>query len=308
MTTHDAGRRLTINLVSRDNGVGLSTDMALLEAMLVNAGHQVQRVDWLAPMMGRCDVGIFLELWSQRLSRHARRTVGVFNLEWFQQSWRRDLPRITQLWSKSMESHAAYQKLRLRSSTLTGFLSRDLMDRSVIRQPTALHLRGHSDLKGTHEVIDAWRSDPGLPPLTIISAVPLEVPHYVRVLGRLSDAELAMEMNRATFHICPSRAEGWGHYITEALSVGAYVITTDASPMNEHVRPEWGSLIRPASVGRRGMVGDYVVSAEAIAHAARLASDLSVEQLKLMSGRARAHFEQRNATFTTTALDLLARI
>lgn len=308
MTTPTNGRRLTISLVSRDNGVGLTADMGLLEAMLMGAGHQVTRVDWRAPAMARCDVAMFLELWNPRLARHARKTVGIFNLEWFQQHWRRDLPRISQLWAKSAESHEVYQRLRLRTSTLTGFLSRDLMDASVVRQPRALHLRGHSDLKGTHAVIDAWRADPSLPPLTIISSVPLEVPEYVRVLGRVGDAELSAEMNRATIHVCPSRAEGWGHYITEALSVGALVVTTDASPMNEHVHPDWGTLIMPESMGRRGMVGEYAVSAEAIGDAVRATAALPATVRTKMHIRARQHFEHRNAAFTEMALSLLARI
>lgn len=308
MTISANARRLAINLVSRDNGVGLSVDMALLEAVLTGAGHTVARVDWRAPTMVRCDVAIFLELWNQRLARYARRTVGVFNLEWFQSSWQRDLPRVTQLWAKSIESHQAYQRLRLRTSTLTGFLSRDLMDASIPREPTAIHLRGHSDLKGTHAVIDAWRADPSLPPLTIISAVPLEVPHYVRVLGRVSDAELVTEMNRATIHVCPSRAEGWGHYITEALSVGALVATTNASPMSEHVSSDWGALIPVHATGRRGMVSDHAVTWDAIGNAVRALAALPDDRRVEMGRMARAHFDHRNATFTTTALDLLARI
>jgi glycosyltransferase involved in cell wall biosynthesis len=69
----------------------------------------------------------------------------------------------------------------------------------------------------------------------------------VRLLSRITDAELLYEMNAAQIHLCPSRAEGWGHYITEGLSVGALVIATDGSPMNEHVRPEHGILVRPAT-------------------------------------------------------------
>lgn len=309
MTTRVTPSRLTtVNLVSRDNGVGLTVDMGLLEGMLTGAGYAVSRVDWRAPVMNRCDVAIFLELWSPRLARNARKTVGVFNLEWFQSGWARDLPRLTQLWAKSAESYAAYQRLRLRSATLTGFLSRDLMDESITREPRALHLRGHSDFKNTNAVIEAWRRDPSLPPLTIISAVPLEVPHYVRVLGRIPDDELRAEMNHASIHVCPSRAEGWGHYITEALSVGAQVVTTDASPMNEHVRPEWGELIAPSSSGRHGMVTAHAVSARLVGEAVRRAAEVSEATRATRSAAARAHFEQRNAHFTETALSLLARI
>lgn len=308
MSERPSPSRRTINLVSQDNGVGLSADMALLEAMLVGAGYEVRRVDWRAVAMVRCDVAIFLELWSPRLAQYAGKTVGVFNLEWFLSSWARDLPRITQLWAKSNESHAAYQRLRLRNSTLTGFLSRDLMDASITREPVALHLRGHSDFKNTDVVIEAWRRDPTLPPLTIVSAVPLDVPPHVRLLGRISDEELRVEMNRSSIHVCPSKAEGWGHYITEALSVGALVVTTDASPMNEHVTPDWGSLVTPSSTARHGLVSARGVSAEQLGEAVRAAAAVPAIWRAKMGRKARMHFELRNESFTATALSLLARI
>jgi glycosyltransferase involved in cell wall biosynthesis len=282
--------------------------MRLLTEIMSTAGHTVTWVDWQRPHMPRVDVAIFLELWNPRLARYAKKTVGIFNLEWFQPVWRRDLPRITQLWAKSVECHEAFQRMRLRNNNFTGFASRDLEDLSVPRQPTALHLRGHSDFKNTQAVIDAWRADPSLPPLTIISAVPLEVPHYVRVLGRISDEDLRREMNTATYHVCPSRAEGWGHYITEALSVGAVVLTTDASPMNEHARPGWGVLIPPAESSPHGMVKVHSVSAQAIGDAMRRAVSIPSDELARMSRSARAHFERRNREFRDTALKLLERI
>lgn len=302
------GRRLAVNLVSRDNGVGLSADMDLLQGMLVRAGHDVARVEWHLGSMRRCDVAIFLELWNPRLAYFASATVGVFNLEWFQRGWIRDLHRITQLWAKSSEADMAYQRSRLHNSTLTGFLSRDLNDPTVFRTMSAIHVRGKSDFKGTDAVIEAWRRDPTLPPLTIVSHTPMDVPDHVRLLGRISSKELRREMNQASIHVCPSTAEGWGHYITEALSVGAVVVTTDASPMNEHVRPEWGILIPAFRKGWRGIVSEYHVTADAVAEGARRAASLSDQERNHMGSLARKHFDSRNAHFTSTALDLLARI
>ncbi|MEU2835374.1 glycosyltransferase [Streptomyces lavendulae] len=94
-----------------------------------------------------------------------------------------------------------------------------------------LHLRGHSILKNTPAVLEAWRRNSDLPLLTVISQI--DFPHPppgVTVLGRLPFEELKQHINRHQIHVCPSRAEGWGHYITEGLSVGAAVITTDAPP------------------------------------------------------------------------------
>ena len=40
-----------------------------------------------------------------------------------------------------------------------------------------------------------------------------------------TDAELREIQNANLFHLCPSETEGFGHYIVEALSVGAIVLT-----------------------------------------------------------------------------------
>lgn len=296
-------------LISRDNGVGLSVDMALLEDVLAAGGHRAQRVDWRARTMPRVDVAMFLELWNPSLLRYAAKSVGVFNLEWLQSSWVRGLSRITQLWAKSLEAHNVYtQRLRLRTSTYTGFASRDFNDPTIPRRRTALHLRGHSDFKNTEAVLSAWSRHPDLPPLTVISGVHLDAPPHVRVLGRLSDDELRRELNTATFHICPSRAEGWGHYISEALSVGGVVVTTNASPMNEHVEYGWGALVPPKRVSPRGLAHMYGIDPEALATAVRRVAALPDTQLDAMRSRARQHFETRNAIFQATALRLLEEI
>lgn len=299
----------SVALVSRDNGVGLTVDMDLLESMLTSAGYRVGRVDWRARNMARVDVAMFLELWNPSLLRYAAKSVGIFNLEWFQSSWVRDLPRVTQLWAKSIEAHNVFtQRLRLRTSTHTGFMSRDFNDPTIPRRRTALHLRGHSDFKNTEAVLSAWSRHPDLPPLTVISGVHLDAPPHVRVLGRLSEGELRAELNAATFHICPSRAEGWGHYITEALSVGGVVVTTNASPMNEHVEYGWGALVPPKRVSPRGLAHMYGIDPEALATAVRRVAALPDTQLDAMRSRARAHFEARNARFQEIALRLLEEI
>jgi len=46
--------------------------------------------------------------------------------------------------------------------------------------------------------------------------------------------------------VIPSQAEGYGHVIGEGMSCGAVVVTTDAAPMNELVRPDRGVLVRVA--------------------------------------------------------------
>jgi glycosyltransferase involved in cell wall biosynthesis len=212
---------------------------------------------------------------------------------------------MTQLWAKSREAHTAFTARGLRS-TLTGFASRDLRDPQVPRQLACLHLRGHSGLKGTEQVLAAWATNRDLPPLTVVSAVPLNVPAGVVVrVGRLPHADLVREMNRHSIHVCPSRSEGWGHYITEAMSVGATVVTTDASPMNEHVQPGRGVLV-PASVGGgHNLAQLHEVTAAGVADAVRRAAGLDGAVRERMGSAARAHIVAGNDAFRRTVVDLV---
>lgn len=48
-------------------------------------------------------------------------------------------------------------------------------------------------------------------------------------------------------HVCPSSREGFGHYINEARSVGALVVTIAAGPMNELVQDGKSGVVAPVA-------------------------------------------------------------
>lgn len=292
----------TVNLVSSDNGVGLSADMKLLEDIFTEAGYDVARVNWRSHTMRECGTAFYLELLNPRLMRFATRNIGIFNMEWFLNEWRRYLPMMDQLWAKSMETHQVFQQWGF-NSTYTGFTSRDLLDETVERTKTCLHLRGKSSLKNTEAILEAWKHNPDLPHLTIISLEKFPAPDNVTVLPRLPEEEVRRHLNTHRIHLCPSRTEGWGHYITEGLSARGVIVTTDASPMNEHVTQEWGELIPPVGSSVRGPVVEYDVSPDDIANAVRRLAANTNEELDRMGQLARAHFLSRNESFKNCALE-----
>jgi glycosyltransferase involved in cell wall biosynthesis len=62
--------------------------------------------------------------------------------------------------------------------------------------------------------------------------------------GYLPRKNLKRIQNESEVHLCLSEAEGFGHYICEALACGAIVMSVNGSPMNELVQPERGILLK----------------------------------------------------------------
>ncbi len=213
------------------------------------------------------DVNLMLEhVWPQFL-HEADANVLVPNPEWFD---RRDvafLGAAQRVWAKTGLAERIFAARGCRAVRI-GFDSHDRYDPSVERQPWFLHLAGRSPLKGTARVLALWRRHPEWPTLTLVqdaaavgaaavgaaaaasvpgpdgSASSARVPANVRLYADyLDDAELRRLQNAHRFHLCTSEAEGWGHYIAEAMSVGAVAFTCDAPPMNELVGADRGVLL-----------------------------------------------------------------
>lgn len=302
---------LKIALLSRDNGVGLSLDANLLTEVFRSGGHEVAFLDWQEPSMPRADVAFHLELVSKNLAQYADRNIAIPNLEWFPAEWMKYLPAFDQIWAKSSYAFRFCRNRGGKNVHLTGFLGLDLYDPSVKRELKCVHLRGRSGMKGTEQVIGAWVGDQSLPPLTIISKDPVRVPAVlekrVTVVLEPSNEERNRILNEAEIHICPSIAEGWGHYITEAMSVGAVVVTTDASPMNEHIRPEWGYLVGVTQTRAHHQAILTYTTSNLIAEAVRRAAALDPEKRHKVGQMARDRFLRRNAEFKEAALRLVER-
>jgi glycosyltransferase involved in cell wall biosynthesis len=64
-------------------------------------------------------------------------------------------------------------------------------------------------------------------------AASLGLDSQVRLLGRLSDADLAVVLSRAAVLVAPSRAEGFGLPVLEAMAAGVPVVSSDAPALVE---------------------------------------------------------------------------
>ena len=300
---------MRIQLISRENGLGLSHDMQVLRSALVGISGeamQVSSVEWQAKPSppGSFDVNIFLELLNPAHYRSAKRNILVPNPEWFVREWRPHLNGLSQVWAKTRDCERIFQGLH-RDVKYTGWSSFDMHDPAVERKKALLHVAGGSSAKGTAAVLEAMRMLPGLS-LTMISSKPItSPPDNVTVLGRQDTVELKRLMNEHAVHVCPSSYEGFGHYINEARSVGAVIVSTAAAPMDELVGGEYGMLAGVASRGWQNLATHQHVDPEALAKCIRSAMACPLPLLRELGGHAREQYLWDCAAFELKLIDLL---
>ncbi len=314
-----------IRIIGKVNGVGLTRDIKLLSDCLRLEGHDVSvhaidadaakrrrsglRQLLLKLRLGRpratprdVDLNIMLEhVWAEFLPL-ARSSVVVPNPEWFDRHDVRFLPHVDHVWAKTRHSEDIFR--RLGRDTL--FLSFDSDDRhrpEVPRERRFFHLAGKSTMKGTDRLLRLWAQRPDWPTLTVIQhgrdahAPEIQAANIDRRHGYLSETELLEQQNACMFHVCPSLSEGWGHYIVEALSVGAVVLTVAAPPMDELVTAERGLLVPYERVGEQRLTSTYYFSTAGLEAAVERAVAMSDSEWARMSANARRWFQSNRDDF-----------
>lgn len=316
---------MTVRVISRDNGVGLSRDLQLVAGVLRDAGIKVEtmgfgsdklinalRQHWLRLRTSRdkIDTQMFLERIYPRCLPLATRNLLIPNPEWTTVESQPLLARFDRILCKTRHAQAIFGALGCATAYI-GFTSEDHFAPDVTRENTFFHLAGRSSAKGTQVLLAAWRRHPEWPSLTVVqsaktAAVATSEANIEHVSSHVDEASLRRMQNRHRFHLCPSEAEGFGHYLMEGLGVGAIVITTDGAPMNELVTPERGLLIPPARVGTLNLAPRYFVDIAGIEAAVETALRLTPAQRAAMSAAARRLFLDNDLAFRQRLVAVLA--
>lgn len=321
----------SVNLIVYDNRAGLSRDATLLRRALVAAGCEVQTTSvhgdrrgrggldlrtriplaWsrLSGRRRRYDVNIMIERIRPLFADAARVNLLLANPDWFKDSDARHLPAVDAVLIKTRHAEPIFAALG-KPVRFIGFTSADRLERDIAREPTFFHLAGRSPYKGTRALVDLWLRHPQWPRLTLAQHArhvhePVRAPNIVHRLDYLDDRELQRLQNANAFHLCPSETEGFGHYLVEAMSVGALVVTTDAAPMNELVSNERGVLVPWAGQSRERLATLYRVDPQALETAVERILCMTAVERQVLGDRARAWFEHNDHAFTQRVAQLI---
>lgn len=305
---------MRVQVITKDNGLGLSNDVRILSSTLIAiSGNRMEivftsveaRPDQFKPF----DVNIFLELVNPAYFRQAARNILVPNPEWYFKHWEPHIRQFDQVWAKTRDTERIFGA-KHKNVVYTGWSSMDRYNPTIQREPHAmLHVAGGSSAKGTEELLEAMESHPTRT-LTLITKQPWNkrrpYPRNVRVLPPVDDKGLAHEMNRCGIHLCPSSYEGFGHYLNEARSVGALVITTNAPPMNELIG-DFGILARPSGLNTpQNLAVHRHVDPTSLALMIGHAVNAPAEVITMLGQKARAAYLAELKAFEERLLNIFA--
>lgn len=295
-------------IITKDNGWGLSHDIRVLRAALheLRPGCEVDFCEWRQPKQKPArhyDANFYLEeIPDSRFAIQARLNVLIPNPEWFAAV--QNLRYIDQVWAKTHDCEEIFSA-RHKDVRYLGWTSEDrYLDNRILRRGL-LHVVGASSAKGTVAVLEAMRRWPA-ETLTLVSRkswpnMPANVTHHQNV----DDLTLQSLQNVSMIHLCPSSYEGFGHYINEARSVGAVVITTNAAPMNELITPDIGFGAAVAGVSRQNMATHHHVDVDALEQCIRMAMSTPHDVLRSIGSRARAAYLAGRDEFKSNLRSLL---
>ncbi len=220
------------------------------------------------------------------------------------------LKGIDRVLAKTRHAAAIFSSLGVATEYL-GFTSPDRCDAGIEKDwRRFFHLAGGSTLKGTEDVLALWARHPEWPELVVVQKArnaAAHVPDNVALISEyVEEGELNHLHNACGIHICPSRSEGWGHHIVEAMACGALVLTTDAPPMNEHISEECGLVIAYGRTEPRHLGSNYYVDPQALEAGIETALAMTARQKNELGREARSRYLKIDADFRRRVGEKLA--
>lgn len=313
----NASASLTFNIISHslENGAGKEVDVSILKENLEKYGHHVNLFDYyLVDSITPADINLFLAQFKLKWFSKAKLNWFIPNAEFCSASLA-DLKKFDLTLCKTEESFRIFTPL-CKETFFLGFTSINRYQPSISKNFSHhLHVAGKSHMKGTIEIFNIWKKYRDLPYLILIkhkddiyaadhtpkknpfNFSSISKPKNLKFINkRIAKRSLLSMQNGCGIHLCPSKTEGFGHYLMEAMSTGAVVITTDAPPMNEFIHDQ-RCLVKYRSSGKKKYATTYSIDEKELAKTVKALQRLSHHELKAIGDHNREEFLRRDEEF-----------
>ena len=255
---------MKVNIISNfQANTGLSQDSNILRGILTAVyGDKVQifRVPYVFPQCSEADVNIFLEVVNPSLFSYARKNIWIPNQEWTYKGWIPYITMFDEIWVKTTEARRCFNEASNYKANIKyiGWTSIDKgwnpdtikkdyskaivpVGKNIFRNPKPI-FQAYLRLKNTDS-----KTYSDLPILHVVYSssnieitVPSEISDKVVLKGEvLKQDDYDELLKECGLCICTSAAEGFGHAVVEAMTVGCNLLL---SPIDPFVTDIVGSL------------------------------------------------------------------
>jgi glycosyltransferase involved in cell wall biosynthesis len=246
---------MKVNIITNfQANTGLSHDSNILRGILTAVyGDDIQifRIPYVFPQCAEADVNIFLEVVNPSLFSYARKNIWIPNQEWTYQTWIPYITMFDEIWVKTIEARKCFNDASQYKANIKyiGWSSIDKgwnpdtikknyskaivpVGKNIFRNPKPI-FQAYMRLKATDPT--TYSKLPVLyvvySPANINVFVPSDISDKVVLHGEvLAQDEYDNLLKECGLCICTSAAEGFGHAIVEAMSVGCNLILSPISP------------------------------------------------------------------------------
>jgi len=251
---------MRINIVGNFQGhTGLTQDSNILRGVLTaifGKDIQIFRVPHVYPQCDEADVNIFLEVINPSLFSYARKNIWIPNQEWTYNSWIPYMNMVDEIWVKTTEARRCFNQASNYTAKIKyiGWTSIDKgwnpdnwkknyskaiipIGKNIFRHPKPV-FQAYMRLKETSPIVYAK-----LPTLHVVHSpdhikfsVPPEIVDKVVVISEVLKTDDYDELLKdCGLCVCVTAAEGFGHAVVEAMSVGCNLLLSPISPFTENI-------------------------------------------------------------------------
>lgn len=243
---------------------GVNKDVNILTELLQEMDIEVKvlnlALDNVSPI--RADINIVeenLELDVIDILKSGKKNILIPHPECFLPYWKNNLSKFDSIFTKTRAAEKIFNDLKCENVRYISWTSLNQFNPDIPKNKNhILHAPGNSRFKNTQAVIRAWESAETELPRLIFTHTPelldrefvwrTSSPNITQHVKIFNEQEFIELQNSYLFQLCPSQYEGFGHYINEAKSTGAIIITVDAPPMNEITHFNYTRYIKPYRV------------------------------------------------------------
>jgi len=287
------GKSLKINIIGHSGGKGLILDKTILSQGLKSLGCKVSILEGFEESVPNAHINIFIEHISPHMLKKGELNWFIPNPEWYCAS-KEVFDTLDLILCRTKEIERIFKKKGKKTYYLS-FTSPDAKISGIAKDFNSwVHIAGNSPQKGTGAVTRTWLKNKNFPHTTIIRWTPsvlkdAKISNLTWLSTHQPYENVRLLQNQSGIHLCVSETEGFGHYLMEAMSCEAVILTTDAPPMNEFITDK-RCLVPYESKSKQRLAMNYYVSDHDLEVFVKGLLNLSEDELMAIGKANRANY------------------